>query len=118
MTEVKLLVPDGVPDAFRDRRDVHAAVVHEHHVDVALRAELRSPVPADRHQGDAGRRRPSGVLQELGEPLVDQIAVGTTPPAPGERLVGEQRTAFEAHAPMLRARTRRTAGRRPPVTSS
>ena len=105
MTEVQLLVPDGIPDPFRDRRDIHAAIVDEHHVDIALRTELGAAVPADRNERDTGRRRPSGVMQELGEPPIDQIAVRSTPRATGERLVGEQRTALEAHALMLRAPT-------------
>ena len=40
---------------------------------------------------------PAACCEELGEPAVDEIAVGAAPAPPGERLVGEQRTAFEAH---------------------
>ena len=105
-------------DPFRDRRDIQAAIVDEHHVDIALRTELGAAVPADRHERDTGRRRPSGAMQELGEPPIDQIAMRSTPRVTGERLVGEQRTALEAHAPMLRAPIGLRGRRRPPVTSS
>ena len=52
------------------------------------------PIATSESPGSLGT---CGVLEELGEPAVDEIAVGAAPAPPGERLFGEQRTAFEAH---------------------
>jgi hypothetical protein len=54
VVEFRTGIPDGIPDAVRDARDVIAATVQQQHVQVTAREQFLSPVPADRHQGHAG----------------------------------------------------------------
>jgi hypothetical protein len=54
VVEFRTGIPDGIPDAVRDGRDVIAATVEQQYVQVAARKQFLSAVPADRHQGDAG----------------------------------------------------------------
>ena len=48
----------------------------EHHVEVAERAELASPVAAHRHQGDPAGVAVGGLVEQLGQPLVGGLGVG------------------------------------------
>ena len=50
VAELQALVPDRIPDAIGDRANVDALVAQQHDVDVARRAQLGSPVPADRRR--------------------------------------------------------------------
>ena len=72
--------------------DVGAAGVQQHDVDVGLEAELGPAVAADRDQGDvAGAALGLGAGEELGEPAVDEVAVGPAQRPPDERAVALQR---------------------------
>ncbi|GAA3043079.1 hypothetical protein GCM10020000_22760 [Streptomyces olivoverticillatus] len=67
-------VPDGVPDAVGERRDLRrggAAVVQEEQVEVAARGELAAAVAADGDEGCA-----LGGAEQGGQPVVGD---------PGER---------------------------------
>ena len=77
------LVPDRVPDAVGGGRDVLAALVDEHHVEVAERAEFAPSVATDGHQGHAPGVAPGRLVEEAGEPLVGRRRVG---PAEGVTL--------------------------------
>ena len=74
-------VPDRVPDAVRDARDVVPAAVQQQHVQVAARQHLAPSVPADRHQGHVGLG-----AEESGQPPVH--LGGPAGPIRGERCHG------------------------------
>ena len=102
VTEDETLVPHRVPDAISDRGDVRASVVEQHDIDVALRTQLASSVPADRDERKAVRRHASrGVLQQFGQPAVDEIAVRPAPIPTGQRGVGQQPRPLEFHGSTL-----------------
>ena len=91
VAELHPLVPDRVPDAVGQGADVGAPGVEEHDVDVGLQAELGSAVAADRDEGDvAGAALRLGGGEELGEPVVDEVAVG-----PAERPADQGAVALE-----------------------
>ena len=54
VVDVRPRVPQRVPDLLRDPAYVDLVGVHEDHVQVAVRRQLRAAVPADRDQGDPG----------------------------------------------------------------
>ena len=85
------LPQDRIPDAARDLVDVFAPVVHEEHVEIAPRRELRSPVAAHGHERDAAL-----VAEELGEPTIGETRQGLTESQAPEGLVRDDRLAFFA----------------------
>ncbi len=88
VVEVDAGVPDRVPDATGDLLDVAPPPVHEHHVEVAARAQLR---PArSRRPGPPGRRRLPASPSSHGEPLVDQCRKG-----PAERRALQRNVSDE-----------------------
>ena len=70
VTELQPLIPDRVPDPVGDVIDVDPLVVHQHEVDVARRAQLRSSVAADGDQRHtrAGRRSPRRTTRRPTDP--------------------------------------------------
>ncbi|MNW54234.1 hypothetical protein D3C74_318270 [compost metagenome] len=79
MVQVDALVPQRVPEAFGDRRDllgrVAATVVHEHQVEVARGPHVRAPqAPHGREGHTLGARAGRGLLPEGREPVRDQGA--------------------------------------------
>ena len=68
-------IPHLVPDRVRHLFHVPSLVVQEDDVEVAPRAQLASPVAADRNEGIAARSRGSGSFEQPGEIVVRRLAV-------------------------------------------
>jgi hypothetical protein len=106
VAELHALVPDRVPEPVGQGADVGPPGVEEQHVDVGLEAQLRPPVAAD---GDEGHVPAPVALphrgEELGQPGVDEVAVGPAQIPPDERGVLGQRGAGgrQLHHASLRA---------------
>ena len=75
VVDVRARVPQRVPDRARPVARPHARVVHEHHVEVAVRRELLAAVPADGDQGDPALRAP-GPGERLRAQLVGPLGCG------------------------------------------
>ena len=84
VVEVHALVPHRVPDAVGHGADVAAAVVDQHHIEVAVGAQRPPPVPADGHEGQVPLVVAAGPIGQLGEPGVGLVGV-----APAEFLAHE-----------------------------
>ena len=86
MAEFHALIPDRIPETFRETGDFNALFVQENHVEIGLWAKLRSAVAADGYQ-----RHASGTLhvfgEEFREPRVDPGRIGTAKVAAIERGV-------------------------------
>ena len=78
------LVPHRVPDAVGGGRDVLPALVDQHHVEVAERAELAPSVAADGHQGHAPGVAAGRLVEQAGEPLVGRRRVGPAEGVPSQ----------------------------------
>ena len=76
--EMHALVPHRVPDAVGDLLDVARAVVDEHHVEVAVRAQRAAPVAA---HGDQGQVPPVVARRPLGQAREPRIGLGRVAPA-------------------------------------
>jgi hypothetical protein len=72
-------------------------VPEEHDVEVALGAELRSAVAADRDQGHTLEVVARDVGEERRQPFVDQLAVPAAPKRAREGAVGEERGTWALH---------------------
>lgn len=64
VVEAHSLVPHRIPDGVGDGFDILAALVDEHHVEVATGAELAPAVPAHRHQSESPDLPVCSVVQE------------------------------------------------------
>ena len=91
VVERDALFPDRIPDAARELVDVAPVAVHEQHVEVAARRELRPPVAADRDERDVGL-----VAEQLGEPTIRETRQGLAQRQAPQGLVGQDRFAFFA----------------------
>ena len=78
VVQVDPLVPHGVPDGVGDLADVPDAVVDEHDIEVAVRAERTPAVAPDGNQGQVPASVPSGPFCQAGEP---DIRLGRIAPA-------------------------------------
>ena len=94
VVDVRARVPQRVPDRARPVAGLHARVVHEHHVEVAVRRELAPSVPADSDQGDPDLRA-RGPAERIRAQLVGRPGAGApvarghgTPPGCGCPIVG------------------------------
>ena len=97
VAEVQTFVPDGVPDAFCHRGGVPTTLVNEHDVDVAVRAQLGSAVPADRDQSQATGVVTDGLAQQLSQPGVHPAGMGCAPRRAKAAVVGQQGVSREGH---------------------
>ena len=70
MVEADALVPHRVPHGVGDATDVPPPVVDEDDVEVAVGAELASPVPTHGDKGDPVGVPVGGPLEQVGQPLV------------------------------------------------
>ena len=76
VVEADALVPHRVPDGVGQGRDVTAAVVHQHHVEIAVGAQLAPAVSAHRHQRHPVGIAPRGLVQQPGQPAVGGVGQG------------------------------------------
>ena len=77
-------------------------VAQQHHVEVALRAELRPPVAPDRDERSALHVGAGRALEQRCEPVVDERAVTLAPTRTRERAVGQERSPFQLHRTTVR----------------
>ena len=76
VVEADAFVPDRVPDRVGDCRHVAPLVVDEHHVEVAVGAELASAVSSDRQEGHTLQVPACGGVRAIHELVVGRMAVG------------------------------------------
>src|SRR5207237_3464733 len=74
-----------VPKPFGHSADVSSAAVQQHQVEVAVGTELTAAQAADGDEADILL-----VAQQLDEPRLDELSMGTAEGAAGERAVCEQ----------------------------
>ena len=107
--ELHPLVPDRIPDPIGQGADVGATCVQEDDVDVGLEAELRTAVAPHRDQRDVtGAALGFGGGEEVGEPVVDEVAVGPAQRSSHEGSIAFQRSPSrrQCHAPVSQVRCR------------
>ena len=93
VVEVYPLVPDRVPDGVGDLPDVPVAVVDEHYIEVAVRAERAPPVAPHGHEREVPFDIAGCPFGQAGEPGVGLCGITATKflaPQPG---LGQQPAA-------------------------
>ena len=101
VAELQALVPDRVPDPLGDRRPTsRRPAVQEHDVEVALRAQLRPAVAADRDQRARRRRPPAAPIAALEQSDASQSSISAlwrlAPGAPVSVSSASKRTPSRA----------------------
>ena len=93
VVEVDPLVPDRVPDGVGDLPDVPVAVVDEHHIEVAVRAERAPPVAPHGHESEVPFDVTGGPFGQAGEPGVRLGGIAATKFLSPQPRLGQQPAA-------------------------